>query len=124
MRLVATAFQSLGSYLVKTLPSIAADNCVLSTPHITSPSGLPAVSRALVSMVPASPAVTTVTLIPVDAANSSSAVISGESFVGNESYATRVTGDGAPAGASEPHETNTSAARAANGTSFFMAPPR
>ena len=82
---MAIAFQSFGSYLLKTLPSSAADSCVLSTPHMTSPSGFPAVRRALVSIVPASPAVTTDTLMPVDLLNSPSAVMSGESLVGNES---------------------------------------
>ena len=61
------------------------DSSVLSTPHITSPSGLPAVNLAFVTIVPASPAMTIFTAMPVDLVNSSSASLSVVFSVGNES---------------------------------------
>ncbi len=62
---------------------------VLSTPHITSPSGFPAVSDAFDSIVPVSPATRISTSMPVSAVNSSSASLSdrvglGERVVGDE----------------------------------------
>ena len=54
-------------------------------PHITSPSGLPAVSDALASIVPVSPPTRISTSMPVSALNSASASLSEVSASGNES---------------------------------------
>ena len=51
----------------------ARDSSVLSMPNITSPSGLPAVSSALLTIVPASPPTRASTSMPVRAVNPSSA---------------------------------------------------
>ena len=80
----------------------------MSTPNITSPSGLPAVSTALDTIVPVSPADSSSTSMPVSAVNAARASLSGVPSAGNESYVTSVTADGAPALSSSPH-----AARAA-----------
>jgi hypothetical protein len=62
-------------YDSNTLASTALERNVLSTPNITSPSGLPAVSTALETIVPVSPALSTLTLTPVDAVNSVSSTL-------------------------------------------------
>ena len=59
------------SYALKTSASSARESNVLSTPHNTSPSGLPLVSTALVTNSPASPPCTTSTAIPVAAVKAS-----------------------------------------------------
>ena len=73
------------TYGSNTSSSIARDNRVLSMPHITSPSGFPAVSDAFDSIVPVSPATRISTSMPVSAVNSASASFSDVSASGNES---------------------------------------
>ena len=53
-------------------------------PNITSPSGLPAVSTALDTIVPVSPARSTSTAMPVSSVNAASASLSDVSASGNE----------------------------------------
>src|SRR5262245_10391171 len=85
-------------YCVNTFDCSARANSVLSTPHITSPSGFPAVSAAFDSIAPASPEVATLTAIPVSLVKVSNA--DGSSV--NESYATIVSDDGFDSFAFEP----------------------
>ncbi len=77
-------------------------------PNITSPSGLPAVSTALDTIVPVSPAATSSTPMPVSAVNVARASLSGVPSAGNESYVTSVTADGELA-SSSPHAANATA---------------
>ena len=60
-------------YGVKTFPSTARESSVLSTPQSTSPSGRPAVRMALLTSVPASPLLATLTAMPVSLVNWASA---------------------------------------------------
>ena len=60
----------------------------MSTPNITSPSGLPAVSTALDTIVPVSPAMTRSTSMPVSSVNAARASLSDVPFVRE-----RVVGD-------------------------------
>ena len=53
-------------------------------PNITSPSGLPAVSTALLTIVPVSPATSTSTAMPVSSVNAARASFSVVSASGNE----------------------------------------
>ncbi len=73
------------TYGSNTSSAIARDSSELSMPHITSPSGLPAVSDAFDSIVPVSPATRISTSMPVSALNSASASLSEVSASGNES---------------------------------------
>ena len=80
------SFKFLVSYAENISASIALDSNVLSTPHNTSPCGLPAVSAALVTNSPASPPSAISTLTPVSRVNSSKIFSDGV----NESYARSV----------------------------------
>ena len=67
-----------------TSASTARDRNVLSTPHMTSPSGLPAVNAALAIIVPVSPATTISTSMPVSAVNAANASFAPVPSTGND----------------------------------------
>ena len=84
----AAAGETYGS---NTPASSARESRVLSTPNSTSPSGLPAVSAALLTTSPASPSLTSAMVMPVRAVKS----VSSDFVSANESCVMSVTVVGA-----------------------------
>jgi hypothetical protein len=122
-----TPASAFGSYVSKMPASSAFERNVLSTPKRTSPSGLPFVRIAWLSIAPASPALTTLTVMPVSFVNA----FSTPSEAANESWVSSrivtglllAAGRDAPSSALLPHAASASASDTSAATRLTAAPP-